>query len=496
MRRDGPPLWRASLLVAGLLAATLTPSWGRDLGASSELLRVAIHVHSSYSTGDESLTQIAESAREHGLDAIIVTDDDLLEISYGLAPWRQLLRWTESQPALLQDGTLEAYLQELRRLDGDFEDLIIIDGVESAPYYTWDIDWSARQWTVRGWNRHLLAVGLDDAAAYRSLPVIGSEGMRLPQDGGSVLRMLWPMLGLLYAFWFGRRMHGAVVRRLLGGVCLLFLIDGGLQEFRATRFDPYVDAGLQPHQAWIDAVATAGGLAFWAHPEAASTIPARSIGAVASVVSATPAHAQDLLETSRYTGFAALYADNITATEPGRQWDQALIAYLRGERQRPVWGTGEIDYHRDEPGGRIHDIQTVVLATERSRDGVLQALARGRAYAVRGGDEALQLRRWIVSGAAGEAASGQLVSTEGRPWTVTAVLDKVNGQAEHVEVRLVRADMDGKVQVVADIDGMTPLHLEHVDTRLAPASRCYYRLLARSRTSKLTSNPIFVRGGE
>jgi hypothetical protein len=95
---------------------------------------------------------------------------------------------------------------------------------------------------------------------------------------------------------------------------------------------------------------------------------------------------------------------------------------------------------------------------------------------------------------AGAAVSGQMVSTAGGPWTISTVVDKVNGAAEAVDLRLVRGDMEGRVDVVAVISGVTPLQVEHIETRLERGSRCYYRLLVRSRTSMLTSNPIFVRG--
>jgi hypothetical protein len=111
---------------------------------------------------------------------------------------------------------------------------------------------------------------------------------------------------------------------------------------------------------------------------------------------------------------------------------------------------------------------------------------------VRGGDEALQLRRWGVKTDHGDAVSGQTVLTTEQVWTVSSVIDKVNGAGEEVAVRLVRGDADGRVQVVAELDGVTPFSVEHVETRMMPGSRSYYRLLVRSRTSMLTSNPIFV----
>ncbi len=458
-----------------------------------ERLRASIHIHSTYSTGAESLQSIAELAHEHGVDVLVVTDDDLLEVSYGLAPWRRLLRYTESDRSLLGEDTLEEYLEEVRRLDASFEDLIVLDGIESAPYYTWDVDWQARRWTVRGWNRHLLAVGLDDAGAYRALPILGGEGEWLPQDGGSILRMLWPLLGLFYAVRLSRRMHGGRVRLIICVACLIFLVDGALKKFRTPRFTAYENSGVQPYQDWIDAVAAAGGLSYWAHPEAASTIPPRSIAGVAQVRNESQGHAEDLVDTRHYTGFAALYGDTITATEPGREWDQTLISYLRGDRARPAWGMGEIDFHRNEPGGRLHDIQTVLLVDQRTRRGVLEALSRGRGYAVRGGDEALSLRRWRVRTDAGEAVSGQLLASSGESSKVMVTIDKENGLEERVDLRLIRGDTTGRVEVVAQISGNTPFQVEHVEAE-GPAVGCYYRLLVRSGTSVLSSNPIFVRG--
>jgi hypothetical protein len=206
------------------------------------------------------------------------------------------------------------------------------------------------------------------------------------------------------------------------------------------------------------------------------------------VVSDTPPHPQDLLETSGYTGFAALYGDHVTATEPGAEWDQLLRAHLDGRRERPVWGTGEIDYHsRLQPGNRIHDILTVFLVRERTRAAVLEALRRGRVYAVRGGDEQLVLRRFEVDTGLGAGVAGEEVASSGRA-AVRVLVEKANGSAEPVEVRLVR---DGKV--AAQVEGAAPLELEHAETDLHPGDRTYYRLLARSRTALLTSNPIFVR---
>lgn len=474
-----------------LLVALLLCTCASVMAQPYTPMRTAIHIHSQFSTGDESLAQIVEHGRQLGLDALVVTDDDLLQVSYGVPPWRRLLRVTEQYRSLLADDTLEDYLAELQRLDVLYEDIVLVDGVESAPYYRWEVDPGQRLWTLHGWNRHLLAVGLGEAEAYRNLPIIGGEGMLRPQGPDSMLRMLWPLLMLFVAVWFGRTVMGTGVRVGLGVVALLFLVDGALDGFRLPWFDAYHDAGSAPYQHFIDAVGAAGGLTYWSHPEGASTIPERSIAGVARVRSQTPPHGDDLLRTRRYTGFAALYADHITVTEPGHEWDTTLGQYLRGERATPVWGTGEIDYHRSVQGNRLHDIVTVLLVDERSRGGVLRALARGRGYAVRGGDQALRLAAWEVATPAGRAVAGQAIAAGASTTTVTVEIDKENGSSQEIDLRLVQGDGSG-VRVVADLRGVTPLRMVHVAEE---SQDSYYRLLARSATSRLVSNPIFVRAG-
>jgi hypothetical protein len=68
-------------------------------------------------------------------------------------------------------------------------------------------------------------------------------------------------------------------------------------------------------------------------------------------------------------------------------------------------------------------------------------------------------------------------------------LAKMNGLEEEVQIRLVRSGV-----VVADFWGTTPLEFTHIESAIKPEEKLYYRLLANSRTAKLTANPIFVSG--
>ena len=454
-------------------------------------LRGAMHIHSDFSTGEESIETIAERAVGHGLDVLVFTDDDVLEVTYGLPFMRNVLGYTQTERALLTDGSLAAYLEEIRRVDEANPSLTLIDGVESAPFYYWEIDLGGRQWRFRNWNKHLAAVGLGTVEAYAALPVLGSEAAWT--DHWSGLLSLWPLAGLVYAFVLGRRRWARVAVGALSVLSLIDVFSG--RPLHLPLMDAYSgDLGSAPYQHYIDRVVERGGMVFWTHPEARSTIAPRAVlGGLIMVSSETPAHPEDLLTTTGYTGFAALYADRITATDPGREWDTALGQYLRGERPLPIWGTGDIDYHADEPGGRIHDILTVFLARNRTRTAELEAMRTGRMYAVRGGDEALQLRRFEVITEAGTATMGQRVLAPGAA-RIAVEIARFDSTEDRVHVRLIRGNSDGEVQVVAQIEGTTPLEFEHVEAQIDAGERLYYRLMAASRGSRLTANPIFVTG--
>jgi len=463
-----------------------------DAAAPLQLLG-AVHVHSSFSTGLVSLDQVAAKAVDRGIEVLVLSDDDVLEVEYGVPFLRNLLRLGHRERAAATHAGLEAYLAAIDEIQERHPELIVIDGVESAPFYWWDRD-ADGTWLVRDWNKHMLAVDLRTAEAYAGLPVLG--GPAIWRWRWASLALLWPLPGLLYALWLGRRLHSWWVRGPVALVCLLCLADGAVVGFKVSDMDPYHgDLGVAPHQRFIDYVNARGGLATWAHPEAASTIAPRSLlGGLVRVESRTKAHADDLVATRDYTAFAALYADHITATEPGRQWDEVLVEYLTGQRGRPAWGMGEIDYHVDEEGGRLDDISTIFLVGQRTRSEVLEAMREGRMYASRGGDRSLALTTFAVVTEAGAAGAGEEIPAYGRP-RVRCLIERRDGAEAEVAVRLVRGEDTGAVEVVAEIAGQTPLELEHVGPALTGGSRAYYRLLARSPGGQVTSNPIFVSGG-
>lgn len=443
----------------------------------------AVHVHSRFSTGIASIEEIARAATARELDVLVMTDDDLLKVEYGI-PFLRNLAYGRTDRAVFSHSTVGAYLEEIRRVGDLYPNLVIIDGLESSPFYYWQVDLSNRVWTVRHWHKHLIAVNLGTEEAYAGLPIMGSD--RIEIWHWSSVMLLWPLLGLLYSLRIGRS-HSMTLRLPIAAISILCLVNNF--PFKVKLMDSYGgDLGPAPYQQYIDYVNAHGGVALWPHPEAKSEIPPQSVfGGLIEVRSVGLPHAQDIVDTRDYTAFSAIYSDRITATDPGAEWDHVLGQYLRGEREQPVWGTGEIDYHYDERDP-IHSILTVFLVRERTREGVIEAMRHGRMYATRGGDERLVLSRFTVTSEVGKGVAGEEVASLGEA-RVSVSISKLDGSPARVRLRLIRSGV-----VVADIDGMTPIEFEHVDTDIREGDRLYYRILGSRGKVVLVSNPIFVKG--
>jgi hypothetical protein len=459
------------------------------VGAQEEYfeLRGAVHVHSNFSTGRESIEEIAGLAVEHGVEVLVITDDDILRVRYGLPFLRDLLCYTRTDRAPFTEGTLEEYFSEIKRVGEKYPQLLLIGGFESNPFYYWDVDLAERTWTMHTFDKHIIALGLSQEA-YANLPVMHGPGNER-WDWTSLL-LLWPLIGVAYGLVLGQT-HPHRLRLAVLVISVLCLINNF--PFKVQYMDAYNgDPGPGPYQRYIDYVNGHGGLVLWPHVASQTAIPPMEIlGGLARFVSATPRHPEDLVDTYDYTGFAALYADYTVAIEPGKQWDTVLNQYLAGQRPRPIWGEGEIDYHWDQEGNRIHDILTVFLVRERTEEAVLEALRQGRMYAVRGGDEQLVLDTFEVESELRRGISGEEIPSQGLA-RISVRIDKLNGVSEEVGLQLIKSG-----QVIARFSGPTPLEFQQVDTGIQPGEKVYYRLMAEAsdnRSTRLVANPIFVTG--
>jgi hypothetical protein len=456
----------------------------------------AVHLHTSqFSSGSHTLQELVNLARASGVEALVLSDHDRIAMSYGLPPFRNLLSLTLSRNAVLKQGAQE-YLEAVDRVAGANQDMVLVPGLESAPFYYWSGSLWEGSLTARNWRKHIHVIGLDDPEVLENLPIVGNG------PGGHVVRSLFPRFGFFAGLLVvsGLFLFRGGAWRWPGRICLIVAVLGAFdaQPFRSSPFDPFHgDQGVAPYQALIDYVDRHGGMTFWAHPEAnygaKGTVFRKSVAgfSLPPVGMQTERYPGDLLLTDGYTGFEALYGDTIHVTEPGKEWDRALLAYTEGRRKTPPWGLCGIDFHKlgQNSWSYFDRGQTVFLVGEKSRKGVLDAMRHGRMYAVyQGGKGRLRLETFLLASAADEkrAISGEQLDTGAAPIRLRAQITCTGSEPVVLDVQLIDS---GKV--VKRFEGKTPLSIEH--DLSGQLSQGFIRLDARAVRYRLLSNPIFYR---
>ena len=196
-------VWRMPLVVVGsLMSVWAEPGLATATGQGLTTLKVAVHVHSTVSTGTFSPAKILELAARTGVDAVLFTDSVRRHWEYGFWP----MRYAIDEPSVLQFGA-ERYLDLLRQVQRQTPAVLAIPGLEAAPFYYWRrpplFDTQGGQ--IAAWDQHVLIFGLRDATAIERLPLAEYD----PYHGNQ---------------------------------------------------------GAAPYQRLIDVVARSGGMTFWAHP--------------------------------------------------------------------------------------------------------------------------------------------------------------------------------------------------------------------------------------
>ncbi len=491
MRRKGQSL----LSFAAILCLVASAQAEEPL----ELLPALIHIHSSVSSGESSLEALVGQAERDGIGAILLTENLLLRFEYGFFPLRDLIRKRIEYPSVLTYG-LDRYLNLVREVGQRHPKVILIPGVEVVPHYFWTGSIFTHDLTMHNGQKNLLIVGPERAEDYSGLPVIGNGGTS--RLGWQSLLLLWPGVLVPLGVWRLRRKR---VRRyrlagmtlterrtawgpgvLLIGVGFIFLANNF--PFRVSRFDQYRDPGLRPHQELIDYATRKGALSFWSYPEARD-FSQHSFGRLGTVTIKTEPYPGDLIKTRGYTGFGAVYQDNVTFINPGGGWDQLLLEFAAGHRERPTWGIGELGYHRSDK--RLTDVQTFLWVRERSRQGVLEAIRRGRMFAVeRPPAYSLLLRDFSLSqgGPGRSAISGGELRIEGQE----PLLLHLNVEASDGSRRPLRIDLIRSGTLIQRFDGETPFRTTYRDAPPSGTEKIFYRLKIAS-PHLLASNPIFAQ---
>ena len=481
---------RRVLAIAALALLSAAPA------SALERLPAVLHVHSTLSTGALSLEDVVATAEQQEIGAVLVTENYLLRVEYGLAPFRALTRLAYEEKSVLP--RLDEYLARVEEVRRRFPRMVVMPGVEVMPHYHWSGTPFSLQLGLHDTQKNILVFGLRDAASLRALPAIGNPAARQIAlqsliDLVPALLVIPGIILLARPRSYRRRLGRAVIvvrrrRWVLGGIVLALGVFGIIRAwpFTVDPYPPWRSYAVDPHQTFIDEAERLGGAAVWSFPEAPDG-GERQVGPL-RVRWKTDPYPDDLLRTTGYTAFGAVYEQPTRFTRPGEGWDRLLTQYAAGERARPVWGVGESGFHANRAGKRIGPIQTVFLVGERSEAAVLDALKRGRMYAVRhSGDAPLVLSEFVAASPEATAEMGDtLAAPSGTPIEVRATVQTADGKAHPVRIALVR---DG--EVVGTWSGPAPLRIVHRET--SDTRRHYYRIYARVSTSDYQlGNPVFV----
>lgn len=441
-----------------------------------------IDLRSDFSDGAYDVETLVRMAKERGFSVVVINDHDRMAMEYGLLPFRNLIKKREEKGSINRWGAA-SWLNTIQEVEKKYPDMIVIPGTETAPFYHWTGHPITGDLTAWNHERRILTIGLDSPEDYQSLPVLHNGfttrwvNLALP---GIVAFLAALAVGAVMIRWKGAyRIAGIVVVVL----SLAFLVNS--DPFRSSPFDPYSgDQGIAPWQFLIDDVRDKGGLTFWNHVETNSGV--RDMGPIK--VHTAP-HPEVLDESKHYTGFAVLYGDTVTVTEPGGLWDRVLSDYCRGYREHPAWGIATAHYHKEgEAGEQLGNFQTGFFVEKLSRKDVLDALRTGKTYAYRGSyPKRARLDEFSVSSTDGgkRAISGEQIALKSN----AVIRIRISGDADPtaaVRVRLIRSG-----ELVKVFEGPLPLEIQYEDEYFRPGERAFYRMDMQEHGT-LVSNPIFV----
>ncbi|MDP3090764.1 MAG: hypothetical protein Q8N04_08815 [Nitrospira sp.] len=497
-------VWQTGVGVASWIGLTLSGLvWSPMVSAAEQRvpLRVAIHVHSTASTGTLSLEALAARAEQQGLDGIVLSDNFSLEYEYGLQPLPGLLKKTVRYPSVLSYG-VERYLEEIQSVQARHPQMVIVPGVEVAPYYYWTGSLWRGDLTMHDAQRNLLVVGLTRAEDYRALPARGNPAS-FTVDGASLVNAA-PLLLVIPALflWKPRRQMVEGWREPIGAarrtvaVCCLVLAVATLVNAWPLGTPPFSSyesqLGYRPYQVLLNVANQRGAVVLWSMTEARD-LQSHAFGPLGTVTVRTDAHPEALVLTGGYAGFGGLYQDTRTVTAAGGLWDQVIQAHKGTAQSAVPTMIGEIAFHGLADKGKDLDrVVTTVFAKERSVAAVLEAIRSGHAYAVAEGDHRvmLTLDEFSLACDCDRATVGigeRVALPSGSHAIATVRLSARDGKPHPVTLRLIRSG-----EIVGMTKAETPVHYQLADAQPVPDGGTYYRLEVIGQSGELLTNPVYV----
>jgi hypothetical protein len=487
------------LVIAAIGAMGVAESSAAGSAARQDSLRAAIHVHSTMSTGSLSLESLARRAEDQQLDVLILSENFTLRYDYGLQPFEGSLRCQVTFPSVMEYG-IQRFLDEVRDVQHHHPNLIIIPGVEVAPYYYWTGSLWHGNLTMHDAQRNLLIIGLERAEDYEQLPARGNShsfvwGWRSIING-------FPLFLLIPAAWLwkshdGRRFaRKGSVSHLRRGLAIPLAIMALVLTVNAWPMKVPVHGsyaggtGYRPYQDLINKAIERGALVFWSMTEARD-FSRHSFGPLGTVTVKTEPHPDALVLTYGYTGFGGLYQDARRIVEPGGVWDQVLRSSMASGHKVFPTIIGEAAFHGTTAAGEGLDrVFTVIQTAERTVAGIMAALKAGHAYAVARGDQNILLRldEFSVSHNGQSARIGETLDGIGNGDIIVRVgISAVDGKSYAAKIRILRSG-----EVIRKIEGRTPLQIAFADREAQAEEWMNYRVEAVSHSGELLTNPIYV----
>ncbi|MDF1590720.1 MAG: SPOR domain-containing protein [Desulfobacterales bacterium] len=443
-----------------------------------------VHVHSTVSSGLYSLEELVLLSKELGLEVLVMTDQDLVKLEYGIFPFRNLIKKKVERNSVTKLGP-EKYLSMISQVNQRQKDVVVVPGVQSSPFYYWTGSILGENLTAHNYHKELLLIGMLSAEDYRDLPL---------QNRGFSTRyiktLLLQSIFLLLSFFLGiylvfQRGYLKVAGIIISLFSMVLLINH--HPFQSSRFDAYHgDQGIAPYQDLIDYVNERGGLTFWAHPESNYSKSGAKLGPIKLM---TMPYVDSLLEARDYTGFSAIYDDTSIAADPGKKWDLLLNEYCSGRRSHPVWGIAGANFQGEADGVKLDTFQTIFITKSKSVLHIIDALAKGRVYTkLKEKGRGLTLGKFSVedAGTGATVMMGAELNITSYP-VISAKIISDDHVPQDVKVLLVKGGA-----VLHQFEGKTPLAFVF-DDRTPWVSKSYYRLEVQGGSAgRLLSNPIFV----
>jgi hypothetical protein len=447
-----------------------------------------IDLRTDFSDGAHTLEYLIKLAKKRGIDVLFINDHDRKVLEYGIRPFQNILKKRVEESSINKGGP-ENYLNMIESASKKYPNLILIPGAESAPFYYWSGSYFKKNLTVCDWERHLLIFGLEEPKDYNELPILhnghSTKYILSSIPIASFLFLALLIVGLYMIKWKGIIRYSGIT---ISVFALLLLINN--HPLKSSPYDQYHGPQeISPYQLLIDYVNSRGGMVFWNHPETKS-----GKGKLGPIFRDTPPYPQVLIESTNYSGFAALYGDSTTITEPGNIWDKVLIEYCSGQRANPVWGISTADFHREGGAGeKLGNFPTFFLVKSKTKKNILDALKKGRMYACRGDADSprLILEDFSISDSIGsqKVVMGEEIFSKDYPRINARISTTDSEEGNSLIVRLIRSG-----NLVETFSAETPLSINFEDDFFEPGKKIYYRLDAIDKKGrKLVSNPIFVQ---